>query len=86
MKKMCKWFGKGSCSVSFGDKGYSKYKKVYRDCPKNVNDKCQITESRYKKIKARFVIDKNGEIWASPWNMPDDGYPCTILIDKKYLK
>ena len=41
---------------------------------------------KYVKVKARMVVDKNGEIWASPWNMPDDGYPCTILIDSKYLK
>ena len=37
-------------------------------------------EAKDKVIKARVVIDNNSEVWASPFNMPDDGVPCLITI------
>ncbi len=88
-KKMYKWVGKG-CSGE-GYKGMLE-PSLQKGCPKNTNSKCEIVEPKMVKIKA----------WAGFWGIPGSiaggiyantlnhgnakKFPCTILIDKKYLK
>jgi hypothetical protein len=86
MKKMCPWYKRAACSVDSLDYNYEKYKYVRHDCPKNVNDKCEIIPRKPKmvKVKARCRFNALQGMWADTWNT--EGIPCTILIDRKYLK
>lgn len=59
-------------------------------CPKNTNDRCEIIpkKPRMVRVKAWFIIDNGGiEVYQGKWDKNTLGTkPCTILIDKKYLR
>ena len=62
-KKMCPWYKRAACSVDHTEYNYDKYKYVRHDCPKNVNDKCEIIEKDIV-IKAWFIrLPKEGLHW-----------------------
>jgi len=72
-KKMCRWFNRiYAPACCYGS----------HQCPRNTNDRCEIIPPKKKDVvvKARVTIDNNGEMWASPWCLPEDGVPCTIHI------
>lgn len=88
-KKMCPWYKRAACSVI--EYNYDKYKYVRHDCPKNVNDKCEIIEKDVV-IKAWFVrMPKEGTSWEI-FSLKKVGlyrYPVDIYIkasDYKKLK
>lgn len=65
------------------------------ECPKNANELCEIPTKRkpkYKKIKAWCRITNNGEVieiyYANGFSKEDSKglFPCTIMINAKYLK
>jgi hypothetical protein len=60
-------------------------------CPKNTNAKCEIIAKKKKmvRVKAWACVDKEyGRIFVSMKRNTYLDYtkPCTIIIDRKYLK
>ena len=66
-----------------------------KDCPKKLKETCQKSEAikpKHKKIKAwamkigHTVAMTDRHYMAAHWDTNAKIVPCTILIDRKYLK
>jgi len=70
-----------------------------KKCPKNTNSKCEIIPPKPKRVKIKawvgprslkdFMTDDRMGIMFSNWHNKShclDDIPCTILINRKYLK
>lgn len=91
-KKMCPWYKRAACSVDHTEYNYDKYKYVRHDCPKNVNDKCEIVE---KDITIKvfthpdIVRTTNPMFWGTFRKSATYSLPATLHIkasDYKKLK
>ena len=92
-KKMCKYW---SITTAGGQMCDGAHLPTHR-CPKGVNpNTCEIItkkpKAKYKRVKAVFAANRDGEIYSIRWEGYSDKWDkrvwksCTITIEAKYLK